>query len=129
MLFLCIGNICRSPMAEALTRKYGSDVIEAASAGLSPALNTASLTRAVLLEKNVDLGDHLPRRLRDVDLSKYDLLVNLSGEKLPAKMGVAVEDWPVKDPFGGTDEEYRRARDEIEMLVMRLILRARAGKI
>jgi protein-tyrosine-phosphatase len=116
-------------MAEALTRKYGSDVIDPSSAGLAPALNTASLTRAVLLEKNVDLGDHLPRRFRELDLSEYDLVVNMSGQTLPSNLGIPVENWPIKDPFGGTDEEYRRARDEIEMLVMRLILRARAGKI
>ena len=129
VLFLCIGNICRSPMAEAMARKYGSEEIEASSAGLAPALNTFSLTRATLLEKNVDLGDHLPRKFRDLDLSKYDLIVNISGRKLPAELGVPVEDWDVEDPFGGPPEEFRRAMEELEMLVMRLILRIRTGKI
>ena len=31
VLFVCIGNICRSPMAEALARKYGSDVLARAA--------------------------------------------------------------------------------------------------
>ena len=67
VLFLCLGNICRSPMAEAMARKYGSDVLEVRSAGLTPAMNTTPFTRSVLQEKNVDLGDHLPRRFRDLD--------------------------------------------------------------
>ena len=115
-------------MAEAFARTYGSDVIEPSSAGLSPALNTSSLTRTILMEKNIDLGDHLPRRLWDIDLSAYDLVVNISGQKLPSNLGVAVENWDVKDPFGGEPEEYRRAMEQLEMLVMRLILRIRTGK-
>jgi arsenate reductase (thioredoxin) len=115
-------------MAEAFARKYGDDVIEASSAGLSPALNTSSLTRTILMEKNVDLGDHLPRRFRDLDLKSYDLIVNISGQRLPSNLGVPVENWDVKDPFGGESEDYRRAMEQLEMLVMRLILRIRAGK-
>src|SRR6266852_1783980 len=78
VLFVCLGNICRSAMGEALARKYGADVIDADSAGLSPALVTAPLTRVVLRERNVDLGDHLPKSLDEVDLTRYDLIVNMS---------------------------------------------------
>jgi hypothetical protein len=35
----------------------------------------------------------------------------------------------VKDPYGGDQEEYRRARADIEMKVMHLILRVRTGKL
>ena len=38
VLFVCIGNSCRSQMAEAFARAYGRDVLVAASAGLAPAL-------------------------------------------------------------------------------------------
>lgn len=31
--FICVHNSCRSQIAEALTRKYGSDVFDAYSAG------------------------------------------------------------------------------------------------
>jgi arsenate reductase (thioredoxin) len=115
-------------MAEAFARSYGSDVIDAYSAGLAPALNTHSLTRSILMEKNIDLGDHLPRRFRDLDLSKYDLIVNISGRKLPSTVPVPVENWEVEDPFGGTAEDFRNAMEKLEMLVMRLILRIRTGK-
>ena len=37
VLFVCIGNSCRSQMAEGFARAYGSDVMAPASAGLAPA--------------------------------------------------------------------------------------------
>ena len=129
VLFLCLGNICRSPMAEALARKYGSDVLEVSSAGLTPAINTTPYTRKVLEEKNVDLGDHVPRRFRDLDLSEYDLIVNMSGSNLPQNLGVPVEEWRVEDPMGRSEDDFRQTREVIEMLVMRLILRVRLGKL
>jgi arsenate reductase (thioredoxin) len=129
VLFVCLGNICRSPMAEALARKYGSDVLEVSSAGLTPAINTTPYTRKVLEEKNVDLGDHVPRRFYDLDLSQYDLIVNMSGSMLPKNLGVPVEDWQVDDPMGRSEDDFRAAREVIEMLVMRLILRVRLGKL
>lgn len=129
VLFVCIGNICRSPMAEALAKKYGSDVLEVSSAGLSPAMTNHAFTRSVLLEKNVDMGDHLPRRFRELKPTDYDLIVNMSGHRLPSNLGVPVENWNVEDPFGGTEEDFRKTRELLEMMVMRLILRARAGKI
>jgi len=33
VLFVCIGNVCRSPMAEAFANHYGNDVLIAKSAG------------------------------------------------------------------------------------------------
>ena len=129
ILFVCLGNICRSPMAEALARKYGSDVLIAQSAGLTPAVVTTPLTRLVLLERNVDLGDHMPRSLDEVDLPSFDLVVNMSGMKLPSSVRTSTEDWPVPDPYGAAEPAYRKACDDIESRVMRLILRIRTGKL
>jgi protein-tyrosine-phosphatase len=117
-------------MAESLARKYGSDILIADSAGLTPAIVTTPLTRAVLQERNVDLGNHLPKGLDEVvDLASCDLIVNMSGSKLPSTIGVPVEDWPVPDPYGAKEPAYRQACDDIESRVMRLILRARTGKL
>jgi protein-tyrosine-phosphatase len=116
-------------MAEAMARKYGSDVLVASSAGLTPALNNHALTRAVLSELNIDLGEHMPRSFTDINLSKFDLIVNMSGSTLTATNGVQVETWNVTDPMGKQAPEFRAARDDIEMRVMNLILRLRTGKL
>jgi len=116
-------------MAEAFARKYGSDVLIAESAGLAPSLSNVPQTRKALAEKNVDLGNHLPRALDRIELAKIDLIVNMSGQKLPSPAGPKIEDWYVKDPIGASDTVYGEVRDQIEMKVMNLVLRIRNGKI
>jgi arsenate reductase len=129
VLFVCLGNICRSPMAEAMARKYGSDVLEVSSAGLTPSLVTAPYTRMVLAEKNIELGEHMPRSFQELDPTDYDLIVNISGAALPKSVAVPIEEWKVEDPMGRKQEEFRKTRETLEMLVMRLVLRARLGKL
>jgi arsenate reductase len=68
VLFVCIGNACRSPMAEGFARAYGSDVLGSAERrDLAPALAVAPLTHHVMLEKNIDLGDCYPKELEHVE--------------------------------------------------------------
>ena len=55
VLFLCIGNSCRSPMAEGFAKCYGSDVMQAESAGLAPAGIVQPLTKKVMEEKNINI--------------------------------------------------------------------------
>ena len=122
VLFLCIGNSIRSQMAEGFARKYGSDVIQAASAGFSPASIVQPLTKKVMEAKNISLEEHFPKDLEHVPMSGFDLIVNISGKKLPTKMPMEVRDWAVDDPMGKEEDQYVIARDKIEQLVMRLIL-------
>jgi len=113
-------------MAEGFARTYGSDVMEAVSAGLAPAISIPPLTRKVMLEKNIDLAEHFPKGVDAVIGDGADLIINMSGQKLPAKSVAPVEDWLVRDPIGQSEEIYRAVRDEIEQRVMRLILGMRA---
>ena len=126
VLFVCIGNSCRSQMAEGFARAYGSDSIDAQSAGLSPAMIIAPLTKQVLGEKNVRIDDHFPKGLEMVARRPFDLIVNMSGAKL-AIPGARVLDWPVQDPIGQKEEVYRSVAAQIEGLVMRLILDLRSA--
>jgi protein-tyrosine-phosphatase len=116
-------------MAAAMARKYGDDVLEVASAGLAPAGAPHPLTAIILAEKNIELGPHTPAPLRDFPLESFDLLINISGFALPPDFNIPVETWDVADPVRGSEADFQRTREELEMLVMRLILRARLGKI
>jgi arsenate reductase len=125
VLFLCIGNSCRSPMAEGFAKCYGSDVIEAQSAGLAPASIVQPMTKKVMEDKNININHVNPKDLGAVDLQSFDIIVNMSGRKMPIGIGTEVQDWNVEDPIGKDESVYVAARDKIEMLVMRLILELR----
>jgi|ERR1051326_2227039 protein-tyrosine-phosphatase len=126
VLFVCIGNSCRSQMAEGFARKYGADVMEPYSAGLGPAAIVAPLTAKVMLEKNVDMSSHFPKGLESVGTGPFDLMINMSGQRMPAPQGVTVEEWKVRDPMGLSEEIFRQVANEIEQRVMRLVLLLRA---
>lgn len=99
--------------------------MEVASAGLSPAPIVQLLTKKVMAEKGIDIGEHFPKDLGNVGVSGYDLLINMSGVRLPGRTPIAVREWKVQDPIGQSEEFYREVREQIEDLVMRLILELR----
>lgn len=125
VLFLCIGNSCRSQMAEGFARRYGSDVMEVASAGMAPAPIVQPLTRKVMEEKNIKLDEQYPKNVLSVEIASFDIVINMSGAKLPATLPADVREWKVVDPIGQSEEVYLEVRDQIEHLVMRLILELR----
>ncbi len=122
VLFVCIGNSCRSQMAEAFARSYGSDVLIPASAGLAPAIKIASDTMYAMAEKNLDLRDHFPKSIRQLGRSQFDLVVNISGTGLPPEVTVPIIEWDVEDPISLSYERHCEVRDVIERLVMNLVL-------
>src|SRR5947209_2471045 len=83
VLFVCIGNACRSQMAEGFARTYGSDALVAASAGVAPAGAVARDTVRAMLEKNIDLREHFPKSIQHLDRARFDLVVNMSESYLP----------------------------------------------
>jgi arsenate reductase len=125
VLFLCIGNSCRSQMAEGFARKYGADVMEVGSAGLSPAAIVQPLTKKVMEDKNINIDDQFPKDLGAIGVSSYDLIVNISGVKLPGRIPIELRDWKIEDPIGRAEEKYIEVRDQIESLVMQMVLELR----
>lgn len=108
-------------MAEGFARTYGKDVMEAESAGLSPAVMVPPATKAVMSEKGIDMSGARPKGLRELGPFKPDMIVNLSGEPFSAP-GIEIVEWRVRDPYMGSAELYRAIRDEIEQRVMGLVL-------
>ena len=115
LLFVCTGNTCRSPMAEALFRKAaaGRGVGErfcARSCGLA-----ASAGAAAAAELGADLSEHRSRPATPELLAEADAIYCMSPahraaivSALPQLSGrVFVLDPPVPDPFGGDLAIYR----------------------
>ena len=134
ILFVCSGNTCRSPLAEAITRRLLSDAgrtdVEVASAGTnawdgSPASDGALL---IGIERGLDLSEHRSRQLTPQIVSESDLILvmgppHLSRIKeidpkanahLLAGYAAGTEGQAIGDPFGGDLVAYRDAYDEIE---------------
>jgi arsenate reductase (thioredoxin) len=125
VLFVCIGNSCRSQMAEAFARTYGSDVLIAASAGLAPASGVAPDTRRAMDEKGLNLRDHFPKALRHLGRAQFDMAINMSGRELPDTVAPEVRTWEIADPVSLKYKAHCEVRDEIDRAVMDLVLELR----
>ena len=126
VLFVCIGNSCRSQMAEGFARTYGEDCMVAASAGVAPASRVASATARAMQEKNIDLSEQFPKSLPYLERAEFDIVVNMTGSFLPPRFGNAkLVDWDVADPVAMEYVDHCVVRDEIERRVMGLIMELR----
>ena len=129
VLFVCIGNSCRSQMAEGFALSYGRDVMAVESAGLAPATLVAPLTRKVMLEaKHIDLTGHWPKALSDVT-GPFDIALNISGHPMPPGFSAGeLRVWNVEDPVSGDESVQLKVANKIEALVQQLILEVRQRK-
>jgi RpiB/LacA/LacB family sugar-phosphate isomerase len=151
ILFVCTGNICRSPMAEALFAEMvkGRDDVRTLSAGLGAVDGQPPSPQAVevMRELGINIAHHTSLALRPgmIDQAGFiftmttqqrDLLHALypeSAEKIFALReltpGVSGEAADIADPIGASVEVYRRTRDEIRAAlpaVKEYVLRAAA---
>lgn len=134
ILFLCTGNSCRSQMAEAFLKKYGSNLnLVVHSAGTTPAKEIHPLAIEVMQEKGITLEGQYPKSSKEfIGNRRIDLVIFVCSDAekdcpyiFPfARRRVAL---PFDDPAQarGSKEkqihEFRRIRDEIEETIQRLI--------
>lgn len=130
VVFVCIGNACRSPMGEAISKKDAADVLDASSAGIFPLGMIPELTRTVLTKNGYSAEGLESKGLRDFAAREVDLVLNMSGVHQPVALAQFenVEEWEVGDPYGGDEATYQRILQEIQGRVRNLAQRLRNGK-
>lgn len=121
VLFVSETNSCRDQMAEAFARALGEDSLLAFSAGTRPASAISGAACAVMTEQGTPLyPDQKPRPLADLDLSWFDVIVNLGALNLPAASALVLEPL-VPSPLADDLESHRAVRDRMEIFVRFLI--------
>ena len=139
ILFVCTGNMCRSPMAVGLVKKalpQGGDV-EISSAGLivSDGLPASPNAIKVMAEEDIDISGHQSRHLtREIVTGTNVIFVMTQWHKLelinllekPGKEIYLIKELmknklrgslDIEDPIGKSIVFYRKCRDEIKKAV------------
>lgn len=145
LLFVCSGNTCRSPMAEAITRgmleERGWTHVDVRSAGTSAVAGHAASPEAVAVarEYGLALDDHTSQPLTPQLIGWADLVLAMGTSHMHVvrelggadKVSLVTEfvdgdgyAQPVADPFGGDEDHYREAfvqlQDAVDALLNRL---------
>ncbi len=127
VLFVCIGNACRSPMAEAIARQDADELLEVQSAGFSPLGFIPDMTLQTLERNGYSTAGLQSKPINSEDLLKIDVVLNLSGYTRPAALDAArnTEDWSVVDPYFGEEAVYQRVFEDIQMRISDFVARLR----
>lgn len=124
ILFVCVGNACRSQMAEAYAKKLGGERVKVWSAGSAPYGEIVPETATVLAEKGISLEGHWSKHLKDVPVVEMNVVVGMGCEvacPVPAGFKGRVIEWNIPDPFNRNMDFFRGVRDLIARQVQALM--------
>ena len=110
LLFVCVGNSCRSQMAEGIARSLGHD---AASAGTHPASSVSVNALKVLESKGISTQGLHPKLVDDIDWQSYDMVISM-GCGVSCPMIRIDQDWNLEDPVGQSLEVFEACAETIE---------------
>ncbi|MCK2182661.1 low molecular weight protein-tyrosine-phosphatase [Halomonas getboli] len=138
VLFVCLGNICRSPTAEGMFRRHLDQAglagrVEVDSCGIGPwhvGKSPDARAQAAAASRGLDLSGLRARQLDDGDFERFDYLLAMDHDNLaalearrPADSAAHVglflafaglPDRAVPDPYYGGDDGFEEVLDLVE---------------
>ena len=110
LLFVCVGNSCRSQMAEGIARSMGHS---ADSAGTHPAQHIASNAVVVLKNRGISAEGMVPKNVELFSAEDYDMVISM-GCGVHCPLMKIDQDWKLEDPVGQALSVYESTANEIE---------------
>jgi arsenate-mycothiol transferase len=124
VLFVCIKNASRSPMAEALLKMSAKRGVKVCSAGIKPGKQVNEQAVKTMREIGCDLSGHKPTHISAFSDMKFDYVAKMDvpdlGDMVTAKW---IADWDIPDPAQGGAAEYRKIREMIVNKIRAELLR------
>lgn len=130
IMLICTGNICRSPMAEAVfLSHFAPDGVQICSAGIAALVGQPpdQLARLVMQERGYDISEHRAQQATLPMLARMDLILGLEQvhidwitERFPHlrgrahKLGRWLGNADIDDPYHRPKAEFERAFQEID---------------
>jgi len=140
VLFVCTGNICRSPMAAALfsfhaQNNRNDDHWIVRSAGTWAAEDQAASAPAVtgMARRGIQIANHRAHQITQGDMENADVIIVMTRNhrdslvsefpihhsKIHLMSELDGREYDIADPYGGTVEEYEICAKELERLIER----------
>ncbi len=119
--FICVHNSCRSQIAEALGKKYLSDICEVYSAGTEtkPQINEDAV-RLMKARYDIDMEKEQYSKLFS-DIPECDIYISMGCNVVcPFVSGKENRNWGLDDPTGQSDHTFNDVIDRIEQNIFAL---------
>ena len=138
ILFVCTGNLCRSPMAEGLLRKRFADEglgeeYQVMSAGVRAVDGNNASGNAIIAmaERYIDITEHIAHTITAEDMARADLVLTMSERQ----KDILLQTWPqyawkvhllsevvgkrqsIRDPYGSSLDKYVACADTLSRYI------------